>query len=58
MKTFTRILFITIFFSVNFVAFAQEEDDPFTVNYDTPLTIDLEADDEDDIIKPKKKKMK
>lgn len=39
---------------------AQDEDDPFTVNYDTPLTIDLEAeaDEVEDLLEPKKKKKK
>lgn len=53
-KILSALLFIA------FAASAQDDDDPFTVNYDTPLTIDLEADEEnaDDLIKPKKKKMK
>lgn len=56
MNVMIRILLLTFFFTISFALFAQD-DDPFTVNYDTPLTIDLEAEDEeqDDLLKPKKK---
>ena len=35
-----------------------DEEDLFEVNYDSPLTIDLEAEDEIEIVAPKKKKVK
>ncbi len=41
--------------------YGQAVDDPFTVQYDTPLTIDLEAEEDElekELIEPKKKKKK
>ena len=59
MKTRTGYLIILLICSVSYLQ-AQDVDDPFTVDYDTPLTIDLEASDEDEENKwqPKKKKRK
>lgn len=57
MRTLNLLL---LFLALSLSVLAQDDDDPFTVNYDTPLTIDLEAEVEevDDLLKPKKKKKK
>jgi len=54
-----KLLFGMFLLMSSSTLFAQE-DDPFTVDYDTPLTIDLESekDLEDELAQPKKKKVK
>ena len=59
MNTRTGLLIILLICSISILQ-AQDFDDPFTVNYDTPLTIDLEAEDDEDenLFKQKKPKKK
>lgn len=58
---FFLLVSITILSSIVHKNYAQgvvDEQDLFEINYDSPLTIDLEAEDEIEIVAPKKKKVK
>lgn len=59
---FLKYIYLTVFFLSVKVAplMAQDEEDVdlFEINYDTPLTIDMEAEDDIEIKAPKKKKVK